>query len=91
MEDPNDMAVSKESVEAALRDKLQATEVTVLDTSGGCGRSFDVAIVSPLFAGKRPLERHRLVNGAIGSQMANIHALSIVKALTPEQAQPQSK
>ena len=39
---------------------------------------FDVTIVSQAFAGKRPLERHRLVYDALGSLMeTDIHALRI--------------
>ena len=39
---------------------------------------FDVTIVSQAFAGKRPLERHRLIYDALGSMMeTDIHALRI--------------
>jgi BolA protein len=39
---------------------------------------FDVTIVAQTFAGKRPLERHRLIYDALGSLMeTDIHALSI--------------
>lgn len=54
-----------------------------------CGASFTVQIVSQAFEGKRLLERHRLVNSALEEQMKHIHALSITKALTPAQWQPQ--
>ncbi|KNA21650.1 hypothetical protein SOVF_040890 [Spinacia oleracea] len=57
----------------------------VVDTSGGCGASFVVEIVSAQFEGKRLLERHRMVNAALEKEMQEIHALSITKALTPEQ------
>lgn len=39
---------------------------------------FDVTIVSVAFAGKRPLECHRMVYAALGSLMdTDIHALKI--------------
>ncbi|KAH7520782.1 hypothetical protein FEM48_Zijuj08G0182500 [Ziziphus jujuba var. spinosa] len=57
----------------------------VIDTSGGCGASFTIEIVSEQFEGKRLLERHRLVNTALEGVMKEIHALSIKKAVTPEQ------
>ena len=39
---------------------------------------FDVTIVAQAFAGKRPLERHRLIYAALGSLMdTDIHALRI--------------
>lgn len=50
-----------------------------------CGASFSVEIVSDQFEGKRLLERHRMVNAALVEEMKDIHALSITKALTPEQ------
>ncbi|MQL97876.1 hypothetical protein Taro_030568 [Colocasia esculenta] len=50
------------------------------NTSGGCGASFEIEIVSELFHGKRLLERHRMVNAALAEQLKQIHALSIKKA-----------
>ncbi|KAJ0647777.1 putative BolA protein [Helianthus annuus] len=50
-----------------------------------CGASFKVEIVSEQFEGKRLLDRHRMVNGALAEEMKDIHALSITKALTPDQ------
>jgi BolA protein len=44
-----------------------------------------VHIVSPAFAGKRLLERHKMVNAALAPLMGSIHALSIRKAKTPEE------
>ena len=55
------MATTAAEVESTLRDKLQAADVQVQDTSGGCGASFDVAVVSEQFEGKKLLERHRMV------------------------------
>lgn len=43
-------------------------------------------MVSKQFQGKPVLARHRLVHGALAGEMVNIHALSIKKAQTPEQA-----
>ncbi|XP_031107082.1 protein BOLA2 [Ipomoea triloba] len=79
------MGVSKEQVESSLTAKLTPTHLEVIDTSGGCGASFKVEIVSAEFEGKRLLERHRIVNAALAEEMKEIHALSITKALTPEQ------
>ena len=57
-----------------------------MDTSGGCGAAFEVAlVVSAKFAGLKPLEKHRLVNAALAGPLKEaIHALSIKKLLTPE-------
>mmetsp|Transcript_34107 Transcript_34107/g.86304 ORF Transcript_34107/g.86304 Transcript_34107/m.86304 type:complete len:80 (-) Transcript_34107:267-506(-) len=79
------MSITVEHVKQKLQEALQATEVDVSDTSGGCGQSFDVAVVSPLFEGKTLLARHRLVNDALKSEMSQIHALSIKSAKAPGQ------
>ena len=73
---------------AALTSALKPSHLAVVDTSGGCGASFEVEVVSEQFEGKRLLERHRMVNGALTEQMKEIHALSIKKSLTPSQWNP---
>ncbi len=46
---------------------------------------FESVVVSPDFAGKRPLQRHQMVYACLGALMGNeIHAMSI-QALTPEE------
>jgi acid stress-induced BolA-like protein IbaG/YrbA len=53
----------------------------------GDGQHFNAVIVSPAFAGKRPIQRHQLVYAALGDRMREeIHALSM-KTLTPEEFQ----
>lgn len=66
-------------LEKRLKDKLEATHLEVMDTSGGCGASFNVSVVSPQFEGKNLLARHRMVNIALQKEMQTIHALSIRK------------
>ncbi|XP_051140495.1 protein BOLA2 [Andrographis paniculata] len=78
-------AVTKERVESTLKLQLDPSHLDVVDTSGGCGASFAIEIVSEKFEGKRLLDRHRMVNTALAEEMKQIHALSITKALTPEQ------
>jgi len=75
-----------------MREKLQRTfQPTRLDvineshlhaghrTSPGTGEShFRVLIVSPLFAGKSRLQRHRLVNEALAAELkGKVHALAL--------------
>ncbi|MBT8085260.1 MAG: BolA/IbaG family iron-sulfur metabolism protein [Woeseia sp.] len=46
---------------------------------------FEALILSPAFAGKRPIARHQLVYQCLGSLMGNeIHAMSI-RAHTPDE------
>lgn len=77
------------SMAAQIRERLQAAlapvELDVLDeghkhaghANEGKGH-FHVRIVSPVFAGKAPLQRHRMIYAALDGLMDNgIHALSI--------------
>jgi acid stress-induced BolA-like protein IbaG/YrbA len=67
-------------IEAGLPD------ATARVTSGD-NTHFEALVVSSAFAGKRPLARHQLVYGCLGSLVGNeIHALSIT-ALTPDEWQ----
>jgi acid stress-induced BolA-like protein IbaG/YrbA len=46
---------------------------------------FEAVVVSPAFAGKRPVQRHQLVYAALGGRMGNeIHALAL-QVFTPEE------
>ncbi|KAJ8557381.1 hypothetical protein K7X08_003006 [Anisodus acutangulus] len=66
-------------VESSLTAKLTPSYLEVIDDSGGCGAKFSIVIVTEQFEGKRLLERHRMVNGAVAEEMKEIHALSITK------------
>lgn len=86
-------------VEQAIREKLHdafnpASVEVVNDShyhaghgsSPGTGEShFSVVVVSPVFAGKSRLERHRMVNSALAEELAGpVHALAVT-ALTPDE------
>lgn len=58
--------------------------------AGGCGSSFQAKIVSPLFAKKTSLARHRLVNAALKTEIAAIHAWT-PKCFTPEEWEKQNQ
>ncbi len=74
-----------EEIRRRLRTAFAPTELEVLDegykhaTHGNAGKGhFHVRIVSAAFAGKLPLQRHRMVYAAMEGLMDNgIHALSI--------------
>jgi stress-induced morphogen len=71
-------------IKAALPDAI----VRVTDTTGG-GDHFAATVVSSAFAGKGPVERHRLVYGALGDVIlgsaAPIHALALTTQ-TPDES-----
>ena len=82
---------------ALIRSRLEAAfnpdELDVVDEShrhvGHAGARdgrghFQVRILSPRFAGKRTVERHRMIYAALGPLMqTDIHALGLV-ALSPD-------
>ncbi|MEZ5544998.1 MAG: BolA/IbaG family iron-sulfur metabolism protein [Lysobacteraceae bacterium] len=56
------------------------------NVQGDDGVHFEALVVSPAFAGKLPLARHRMVYATLGERMGGeIHALSL-RTLTPEEA-----
>ncbi|MEO7497305.1 MAG: BolA family protein [Massilia sp.] len=77
------MATTPENIHRYIQAGLECTHLEV----EGDGQHFTAVIVSPAFAGKRPIQRHQLVYAALGDRMREeIHALSM-KTLTPEEYQ----
>ena len=77
------MLPTPELVKSYIAAGLDCTHLQV----EGDGQHFTAVIVSPAFAGKRPIQRHQLVYAALGDRMREeIHALSM-KTLTPEEFQ----
>ena len=63
------------SIEQMIREGLPDADVTV---SGDDGVHFEAVVVSPAFAGKSTLQRHRMVYATLGSLMGKeIHALGL--------------
>ena len=57
------------------------------DVSGGCGKSFELLIVSGAFTGKSLLSRQRLINDLLKSEIqTSIHSISM-QTITPEEWQ----
>ncbi len=70
------------TIEQMIRQGLPDAKVTV---SGDDGVHFEAEVISPSFAGKRTLQRHRMVYATLGRLMGNeIHALGL-KTATPEE------
>ena len=69
-----------------IRDMIKAglpdADVSV---RGEDGAHFEAVVISPSFAGKRTLERHRMVYATLGAKLGDaIHALSM-QTMTPEE------
>ena len=81
-------------IEQRLRAALDPAHLAIVDDSAAHaghagareGGHFTVHIAAAAFAGKTPIQRHRLVHAAVADLMRReIHALSI-RAWTPEEA-----
>ena len=71
--------VTPEDVKRYIAAGLECERLEV----AGDGHHFEALIVSSLFEGKRPVQRHQLVYKALGDRMREeIHALSM-RTLTP--------
>lgn len=89
-----EISARAQAIEDALRDKLEAQHVAVIDQSplheghvgaGGGGGHFQVLVVSDRFRGLSRIAAQRIVYEALGEMMINdIHALSM-RTLTPEE------
>lgn len=81
--------ITADALHARLTELLAPTRLEVLDEStahaghagadgSGSGTHFRVRIASPLFAGKTPVARHRLVYDALHDYIERgLHALAI--------------
>ncbi|PSK46565.1 hypothetical protein B9Z65_5533 [Elsinoe australis] len=76
--------VTPDTLRTTLIEKLGAVHVEIEDLSGGCGQMYEALIISPQFAKKTTLARHRLVNGTLKEEIAAIHAWT-PKCYTPEE------
>ncbi|KAF2007897.1 bola-like protein [Amniculicola lignicola CBS 123094] len=81
---PPTSGVTIEGLKSKLVSVLGAEYVEIADLSGGCGQMYEAIIVSPQFAKKTTLARHRLVNSALKQEIAAIHAWT-PKCHTPEE------
>lgn len=75
--------VTSEQVKQYIAAGLSCTHLQV----EGDGQHFYATVVSEEFAGKRLVDRHRLIKEVVKTRLLNneIHALSIVKAMTPDE------
>jgi stress-induced morphogen len=79
--------MTADDISGRIKAAIPDAEVSVADTTG-TGDHFAATVVSPAFAGKGPVDRHRLVyaalSGLINGPAAPIHALALTTA-TPDE------
>ena len=76
--------ISPQEVEAMIKAELPDAQIEVQDLTGG-GDHYQVTVVSSQFEGKRLVQQHQLVYGALNEAMSSeaIHALAL-KTSTPQ-------
>ena len=76
------------SLEEKIKIAIESSIPESIAVIGGDGRHFEIQVTSPVFEGKRTLERQRLVYGALGELMAGsnapVHAIARLETLTPK-------
>nr|XP_018261620.1 uncharacterized protein I303_06060 [Kwoniella dejecticola CBS 10117]OBR83778.1 hypothetical protein I303_06060 [Kwoniella dejecticola CBS 10117] len=70
-----------QTMETKLKSNLKIDFLEFIDTSGNCGSSYSVTIVSPDFNKKMTLARHKLVNQILSDEIAQLHAFSQVSPI----------
>ncbi len=79
------MPITADEIRNRLLAALPGAEVDVRDTTGG-GDHYAARVVSDAFKNLGPVDRHRMVYGALGDAMrSDIHALALT-TLTPEES-----
>ena len=76
--------VDPEEVRRRIETALPGARVEVADSTGA-GDHFEVSVATAAFAGLGLVEQHRLVYGALGDLMSQIHALSLRTQASGEQ------
>jgi acid stress-induced BolA-like protein IbaG/YrbA len=67
--------MTKDDIKHLIEAGLPGSRVTVI---GDDGEHFEAEVVCAQFAGKKPLDQHRMVYGTLGDKMGrDIHALRL--------------
>ena len=74
------LSTPSEAMEAKLRDELDAVNVTVEDVSGGCGAMYKAYVESPRFVGLGVVKQHKLVQGVLKAEIAEMHGFTLKTA-----------
>ena len=61
-----------------------ATDIAVVDVSGGCGAMYEVFVEAPDFANMRTVKQHQLVTAALSSQIRDMHGIRISTAVSSQ-------
>jgi stress-induced morphogen len=66
-----------------LRDRFpSATDMAVVDVSGGCGSMYEVFVEAPDFKGMRTVRQHQMITDALKAEIKDMHGLRISTAVS---------
>ena len=84
MSNAEDAITIEDQIKQAIESQVPDSTVEV----GADGRHFEIQVVSPVFEGKRTLEKQRIVYAALSELMAGsnapVHAIARLDTLVPE-------
>ena len=76
------------TIEDQIKQAIESHVPDSIAEVGGDGRHFEIQVVSPVFEGKRTLEKQRIVYAALSELMAGsnapVHAIARLDTLVPE-------
>ena len=79
---------SQQTIEEQIKEAIESSVTHSTVEVGGDGRHFDIQVISPVFEGKRTLEKQRIVYAALNDLMAGsdapVHAIARLETLVPE-------
>ena len=61
-----------------------ATDIAVVDVSGGCGAMYEVYVEAPQFKGVRIVKQHQMVTQLLKEQIKDMHGLRISTAASEQ-------
>ncbi len=61
-----------------------ATDIAVVDVSGGCGAMYEVYLEAEEFRGSRLVKQHQMVTQALKEEIKDMHGLRISTAVPPK-------
>ena len=84
----NDESASAGAAEARMIEILrgrfpEATDLAVVDISGGCGSMYEVYVEAPDFKGVRMVKQHKMVTEALKAEISAMHGLRISTQASP--------
>lgn len=60
-----------------------ASDIAVVDISGGCGSMYEVYVEAPEFKGVRMVKQHQMVTNALKKEIKDMHGLRISTGVSP--------